>query len=143
MKNWKYIILFLVIIQMSCNHSMETQITRINNSTITEKQLDERITVIIDEAKVTGLGLAIFNKGEIVYQKAFGYSNIETKDTLTINHVFYGASLSKSVFGYLVAQLVKEKKIDLDRPINSYFEIELPDIPIEKGFRKLDDLKDR
>jgi len=127
--------------QLSCHTSSENRIKKIDDSTIGEAQLDEKIKLLINEANVTGLALTIFNDNEIAYQKAFGYSNIETKDTLDINHIFYGASLSKAVFGYLISQLVVENKIDLDKPINSYFDIELPEIPIDKEFRKLDDLK--
>ena len=121
---------------------MDNQIKRIDSSTIGENQLDEKISSLIEKANVTGLAVTIFNDGEVVYQKAFGYSNFETKDTLDVNHIFYGASLSKSVFAYLVAQLVSENKIDLDKPINSYFDVELPDLYIEKEFRRLHDLKE-
>ena len=115
-------------------------IKKIDGSTIDEKQLDKKIGTLIKEANVTGISIAIFNDNKVAYQKAFGYANQETKDTLDINHVFYGASLSKSVFGYMIAQLVHENKIDLDVPINSYFDVELPQIPIDKEFRKLTDL---
>ena len=128
--------------QLSCSTSEENRIRRIDDSTIGKTQLDEKIKLLIHEAKVTGLAITIFNDNQIAYQKAFGYSNMETKDTLDVNHVFYGASLSKAVFGYLMAQLVVENKIDLDKPINSYFDVELSEIPIDKEFRKLNDLKD-
>ena len=114
---------------------------RIDGSAIDEGQLDQKIRHLTDKVNVTGLAIAILNDNEVVYQKAFGYSNFETKDTLDINHVFYGASLSKAVFGYLVARLVSEGKIDLDEPINSYFEVELPEISLEKEFRRLHDLR--
>jgi len=130
------------LLPLSYNKDKDHQIKRIDGSTIGENQLDKKIKLLIHEANVTGLAIAIFNDNQIAYQKAFGYSNAETKDTLDVNHVFYGASLSKSVFGYLMAQLVVENKIDLDKPINSYFDVELPEISIDKAFRKLNDLKD-
>ena len=134
-------IFMVLILQLSCNNPMDNQIKRIDGSTIGENQLDEKISSLIEKANVTGLAVTIFNDAEVVYQKAFGYSNFETKDTLDVNHIFYGASLSKSVFAYLVVQLVSENKIDLDKPINSYFDVELPEISIDKEFRRLHDLK--
>lgn len=129
-----------MLAQLSCNTTKQNIIKRIDGSTIQEEQLDKKVKTLIKKANVTGLALSIFNDNKVAYQKAFGYANQETKDTLDINHIFNGASLSKSVFGYLIAQLVAENKIDLDIPINSYFDVELPEIPIDKEFRRLNDL---
>lgn len=140
MKKWNYVLSIIMLTQLSCNPAQQNMIKRIDGSVIEEKQLDTKVETLIKEANVTGLALTIFNDNKAVYQKAFGYANQETKDTLDINHIFYGASLSKSVFGYLVAQYVNENKIELDKPINSYFDVELPEIPIDKEFRRLNDL---
>ena len=126
--------------QLSCNSEEQSIIKRIDGSEIEEGQLDKIIQTLIKEANVTGLGISILNNNKVTYQKAFGYANQETKDTLDVNHIFYGASLSKAVFGYLIAQFVNENKIDLDIPINSYFDVELPEITIDKEFRRLNDL---
>jgi len=141
MVKWKLIILITIIIEMSCFNSNDNQIQRLDGTTIRENQLDEKINSLIEKASVTGLAVSIFHCDKVSYQKAFGYSNFETKDSLDIDHIFYGASLSKSVFAYLVAQLVNEGKIDLDKPLNSYFDVELPDIIIEKEWRRLHDLR--
>jgi CubicO group peptidase (beta-lactamase class C family) len=69
------------------------------------------------------------------YQKAFGYSNFTKKDSLNINHVFYGASLSKAVFGYIVAQLVNEGLIDLDKPIQEYLDVPIPEMDFDREWR--------
>lgn len=141
MKNWKYLFLIIILAHVSCDDSMNNQIKRIDDSTIEESQLDEKIKLLIDQANVTGLAITIFNNNEVAYQKAFGYANNETKDSLDINHIFYGASLSKSVYGYLIAQMANENLIDLDKPINTYFDVELPEIPIAKEWRRLHDLR--
>lgn len=140
MKIWKPILFIILLIQFSCNNGTDNQIKRIDGSTIEEEQLDKKIKALVEKANVTGLALSIFNDNKVIYQKAFGYANQETRDTLDINHIFDGASLSKSVFGYLIAQYVNENKLDLDTPIYSYFDVELPEIPIDKEFRRLNDL---
>lgn len=140
MKKWNFILVSILLIFLSCNNSKQNIIKRIDGTIIQEQQLDDSVRALIEKANVTGLALTIFNDNKVAYQKAFGYANIETKDTLDINHLFYGASLSKSVFGYLIALLVNENTIDLDTPINSYFDVELPEIPIDKEFRRLNDL---
>ena len=75
--------------------------------------LYHRIKTLVDTAAVTGITVTIFNNDTGAYQKAYGYANYAEKDSLKINHVFYGASLSKAVFVYIVAQLVNEGFVDL------------------------------
>lgn len=128
--------------QVSCNNSQENQIKRIDGSSIGENQLDEKIKILIDKANVTGLAVTIFNNDKVAYQKAFGYSNNETKDTLDVNHIIYGASFSKAVYGYLIAALVHEDIIELDKELYKYLDVDLPDLYIEKEFRRLHDLKE-
>ncbi len=128
--------------QVSSIKSQESIIKRLDGSTINENQLDEKVNFLIQEAGVTGLALSIFNDGKVIYQKAFGYSNYETKDTLDIDHIFYGASLSKAVYGYLIAALASDGIIDVDKALYKYLDVDLPDLYIEKEFRRLHDLKE-
>jgi CubicO group peptidase (beta-lactamase class C family) len=111
------------------------QIHRLDNSKIRFSELDNRLLKLVDTAKVTGFTLTVFNHDTAVYQKAFGYSNNASKDSLKVDHVFYGASLSKSVFGYLVAQLVHERVIDLDKPLQDYLDEPIPEMKFEKEWR--------
>ncbi|MCI4671865.1 MAG: beta-lactamase family protein [Bacteroidia bacterium] len=134
--------LILILCLMSCESQSPNLIKKIDDSSISVSELDQKIQFLVAEANVTGLGVSILNAGSPVYQKAFGYSNIETKDSLKVDHVFYGASFSKAVFAYLVAQMAEEKIIQLDKPIDSQLDIDLPDLPIEKKFRRLHDLKE-
>lgn len=134
--------LFLLLLMGCKEEKPPIQVSRLDGSTIKELELDQKILQLTNEAKVTGLGISIFNKGQTVYQKAFGYANNATKDTLLVDDVFYGASFSKAVFGYLVAQLVEEGILDLDTPLQDYLEVDLPDLPVEKEFRSLEALRE-
>ncbi len=80
-------------------------------------------------AKVTGLGLAIINGDRIVYEKAYGYKNIETNALLDTSTVLYGASLSKAVFTYLCLALVQQGILNLDKPLFRYLGKPLPEYP--------------
>lgn len=113
----------------------EQQIKRLDGSQISESELTAKIQALIDSANVTGISITIFNDNEIAYQKSLGYANFENKDALTNKTVFYGASLSKAVFGYLVAQLVVEGVIELDKPLQDYLVMPLPDFKFEKEWR--------
>lgn len=94
----------------------------------------------MDSANVTGLAITVFESNEVVYKRAFGYANLSTKDTLQTSDVFYGASLSKAVFGYLVAQLAQDEIIDLDAPLQQYLDTPIPELEFEKEWRGFQDL---
>ena len=128
--------LFLFLISISCVKNRDTsEIKRLNGTSISQSKLNKKIQSLVDTANVTGLTVTIFNQNTVQYQKAFGYSNFSTKDSLKLNNVFYGASLSKAVFGYMVAQLANEGIIDLDKPLQDYLDIPLPEMPFKREWR--------
>ena len=137
MMKMKFLVsIILLYCSFGCSNKMGVhQIKRIDGSSVSSAQLDARIKTLVDTAEVTGFTVTIFNQDTVAYQKAFGYSNLAKKDSLTINQVFYGASLSKSVFGYIVAQLANEGLIDLDKPIQEYLEVPIPEMPFKREWR--------
>lgn len=114
--------LITILLFLSPAFGQGSSIRRIDGSKTTASHLDKTIHRLMDTAKVTGLGITVFNNNSAVYQKTFGYSNTATKTLLNPNTIFYGASLSKAVFGVLVMQLVEEGVIDLDTSLQSYLE---------------------
>ena len=121
--------------------STRSIISRIDDSQIGASILEEKITSLMDSAKVTGLAIAILNDNQIVFRKAFGYANQKKKTNLQINHIFYGASLSKDIFGYLVSILVTEGVIDLDTPLQQYLDFPLYELNSGVKWRDFQGLK--
>jgi len=103
------------------------QITRLDGSRLSFSQADSIITNLMHNAKVKGLGISVLNDNKLVYIKAFGLKNNQTKEPLDTATVLYGASLSKAVFSFMVMQLVQEGIIDLDKPLYKYLDKPLPD----------------
>lgn len=122
--------------------STRSIIYRIDGSSIDTLILHRKITSLMDSADVTGLAITILNKNQIVFRKTFGYANNKKKASLQINHSFYAASLSKAVFGYLVAILANEGVIDLDKPLQHYLEYPLYELNSENKWQNFQDLKD-
>jgi len=83
-------------------------------------------------AEVTGVGLAIFDQGKVVYAKAYGVRDKEKNLPLTEDSVMTAASFSKVAFAYMVMQLVDEKLLDLDKPVYQYLPKPLPEYPVYK-----------
>ena len=131
-------LLFSLII-IGCSN--ESKIERIDGSKIEKEELTRKVKSLIESAQVQGMAISIFNNNEVVYQKAFGYQNRSTEDTLNINSIFYGASLSKAVFSLLVLQLVEEGEINLDTPLQNYIDKPLPEYEFNRKWRGYDDLK--
>ena len=104
-------------------------VARLDGSRLSAHEVDRIAADLMQRAHVPGLALAVLNRSEIVYLKAFGLRNVERKEPLTVNTVMYAASLTKAAFAYMVMQLVDEKIIDLDKPVNEYLSRPLPEFP--------------
>lgn len=104
----------------SCDSKTISTIERIDGSSVSEEYLTQTIDSLANKANVQGLGIAIFEKDQAVYEHIKGYKNASKKWVLTDSTNIYGASLSKSVFSILVMKLVEEQVIDLDTPLESY-----------------------
>lgn len=112
---------FILFVVLMCGKLCPGQtITRLDDSRVTSDSLDRKISFLMKAANVQGLAISIFNNNEPVYKKAFGYTRIDQKDTIKTNTNFYGASLSKAVFGVLVMKLVEEGTLNLDKPLQQY-----------------------
>lgn len=91
--------------------------------------LEAEIVDIMSMAEVPGLSVAILNDSQLVYSSAFGVKDRKTGEPLDTNTVFTGASLSKTMFAYVVMALVEEGVLDLDRPLQEYLARPLPSYP--------------
>ena len=89
------------------------------------EKIDAEVQRLMASARVNGLALALIEDGQVAYVKAYGKRN-EQGDPLQADTVMDGASLTKAVFAYTVAQLVDEGKIDLDASIERYLPQALP-----------------
>ncbi len=73
-----------------------------------------------------GLAIATVENGRVAAVRTFGTRNA-AGDPLTPDTVMYGASLTKAAFGYVVAQLAAERRIDLDQPLAGLLAKPLPE----------------
>lgn len=75
---------------------------------------------ILDE--YPGASIAIGVGSEIVWSEGIGYADAESKTMATPEHRFYYYSLSKSIIGIAMYQLVENGVVDLDKPVIEYDE---------------------
>ncbi|WP_214648405.1 serine hydrolase domain-containing protein [Sphingobacterium mizutaii] len=89
---------------------------------------------ITDKYDAVGLAIVVVKNGKPVYEKAFGYKDLETKAPLTTNDLFRIASISKSFSSTAIMQLVEQGKVSLDDDISDLagFKIRNPKFPDTK-----------
>ena len=81
------------------------------------KGLEKEIETWMEAYKAVGLSVAIVENEEILFNKGFGYRDLENKKPITENTVFPIASCSKAFTATLLGMLEAENKLSLkDRP---------------------------
>jgi len=96
------------------------QLERIDGSHISAGDLEQYVAALMDSAGVMGLQMAIINDGRVVYSHEFGLRSRTSGLSPDEKTVFGGLSFSKTVFAYLIMQLIEDGLLDLDRPLLDY-----------------------
>lgn len=65
--------------------------------------------------------LLVAKKGEIIFERYYGYFDLEKKDTLTEHSAFHLASVSKTFTAMAILKLAEQAKLKLDDDIKLYF----------------------
>ena len=110
----------LVYVSLISCQKKDNNIQTIKGNEILTADLDNFIQDQIDSLKVAGLSIAIIRDNEIVYNNAFGFKNLITKEKCTPKTLFEACSLSKPVFAYFVMLQARKGIIDLDKPLYQY-----------------------
>lgn len=91
------------------------------------ESVDTYFTEFLKTHNAAGASVAIAYQGNLVYERAFGYSEVAEKKTLQSSETFRIASLSKTLTSAAILRLVQQRKLALDDTI----------VPLlkKKGFR--------
>jgi CubicO group peptidase (beta-lactamase class C family) len=83
--------------------------------------IDSIIQVQIQKHNTPGAVGLIIKDGVVLYDKAFGYANLDQKTPMSSKSIFRIASQTKAIVSVACLQLVQDKRIHLDDPIQKYF----------------------
>ncbi len=72
-----------------------------------------------------GCALGVARDGELVYQKGYGYANLDWDIPITPRTVFYVGSISKQFTAAAIVLLAHDAKLDLDDDVRRF----LPEMP--------------
>ena len=78
------------------------------------------IRQVIEEERLPSVSVAVAKDGQVIWQQAFGYADVERKIAATPHTPYSLASISKPITATGLMRLVERKKVDLDRPANDY-----------------------
>lgn len=82
--------------------------------------IDSWLTFRYKYSGYPGYTVAIAHKGEVIFNKAYGYANLETNTQLTPAHIFRIASHSKTFTATSLMQLQEAGKLRIDDPVVDY-----------------------
>ena len=104
---------FLLIISIlnACSSSKETIATK--------NDLNTKLQNVLKYKRLTGFSVSAFTKDSVLYQNAFGYENINTKTSYTINTEQHVASISKTTIAVALLKAQELGLFSLDDPINN------------------------
>jgi CubicO group peptidase (beta-lactamase class C family) len=69
---------------------------------------------------IPGVSIAVISNHEVVWSKAYGVMDKESKEPVTLNTLFQAGSISKPVASYGALSLADKKEIDMDENVNTY-----------------------
>jgi CubicO group peptidase (beta-lactamase class C family) len=131
--NYAQRIFFITLIVLNCIFAQAQTKSAQRSTTLVESKgfgvgvSEERLARIdamclkaIEDGDIPGVVALVARKGRIVYHKAFGTSDAETKRRLQKDDIFRLASQSKAITATAVMMLWEEGKFQLDDPISKY-----------------------
>ena len=84
------------------------------------KRIDENINAWLKDGRLNGCAALIIRNGKIIYNKAFGYDDLEKTKPIRTDNIFRIASQTKAITSTAIMILYEEGKFLLDDPISRY-----------------------
>ncbi len=102
-----------------------------DDTTSPTADLDAWILDTLQDARAPGLSVGVIRGGEVVFQKGYGFADLEAEAPVTSDTIFMLASVSKTVMVTALMQLWEQGLFQLDDDINGYlpFMVENPAWP--------------
>ncbi|MEE0931285.1 MAG: serine hydrolase, partial [Acutalibacteraceae bacterium] len=121
-------ILSILLLAVTAFTMLCTPVQAVENTTSSDIEFDNIDTKIENFAKenegnYASFATAVFNGGEVLYSKHFGYIDRENQIVADENTVYEWGSISKTFIWISIMQLHEQGKIDLNADIQTY----LPD----------------
>ena len=84
----------------------------------TYERLDLAVEELYKSSELPGFAIAIVNSDSVVFQKGYGYENLDQRIKFSTKQRFNIASISKTFIGIGIMSLVEKGELTLDTPVN-------------------------
>lgn len=82
--------------------------------------LDQAMQAQVDQGKLAGIDMLIYQDGEVVHRKLTGYQNLESRTPLAEDTLYKIFSLTKLITGTALLMQYDQGKFQLDDPVEQY-----------------------
>ena len=82
--------------------------------------LEHYLEALRQGAGIPGLSAAVVQDGELVWERGFGFQDVEARIRATADTPYYVGGLSQSLAAVLILQCVEQRHLNLDVPVRQY-----------------------
>ena len=93
---------------------------RQNRSVLASPPFESYLEALRAQAGIPGLSAAIVLEGEVVWERGFGFQNLESRIRATPDTPYPVADLSQTLAAVLLLQCVEGRRLGLDDPVRLY-----------------------
>ena len=98
---------------------------RLNKGNGTGEVLGQLIQYWADQGYLPGFATVVLNKDEVLFQKAYGYADLQGQKAYTLESIQNIGSVSKTLIGLALMHAVEEGKLKLEDEVNQYLPFEV------------------
>lgn len=92
-----------------------------------EAWLDGYLPAALQANDMAGAVVSVVKDGEVLLEKGYGYDDVAARRPVDARRTLFPiASITKTMTGTAVMQLVEQGRLDLDRDINEYLDFNIP-----------------
>jgi CubicO group peptidase (beta-lactamase class C family) len=89
-------------------------------SVLTSPPFESYLESLRSQAGIPGMSAALVQDGQIVWERGFGFQNLEARVRATPDTPYPIADISQTLASVLVLQCIEERRMSIDEPIRRY-----------------------